>query len=177
MPPKRPHISNIWDFAADRAADGLLPRNKDDREVWRCSLYKVSKKTFKYVLKGDIRQPIKYLKICYGINVLSIIQIHKSRDKAGAKTITDFMKVNVARSAKRRRLGSGYKSLNKSLLLEVFCRLITYDNLLFNLCRSPAFRTFFEIINSEANNLLHRSLFIIATELEEDFAKKKPMIK
>ena len=35
--------------------------------------------------------------------------------------------------------GSGYKSLNKSLFLEVFYRLIAYNNLLFNLCRSFTF--------------------------------------
>ena len=78
MPPKRPRISNIWDFAADRAADGSLPQNKDDREVWCCSLCKASKKTFEYILEGGTKQPIKHLKICYGTNVLSIIQIHKS---------------------------------------------------------------------------------------------------
>ena len=69
--------------------------------------------------------------------------------------IIDFIKADVARSTKRRRLGSGYKSLDKSLFLEVFYRLITYNNLLFNFCRSPAFWTFFKIINLEANDLLY----------------------
>ena len=177
MPLKHLYIFNIWDFTADKAADGSLPQNKDNREVWHYLLCKANKRTFKYVLKGGTRQPIKYLKIYYSTNMLSIIQIHKNCDKTGIKTIIDFIKVNVVKSIKYHRFGNGYKNLNKSLLLEIFCRLIAYNNLLFNLCRSPAFQIFLKIINLKANNLLHQSLSTIAIELEEDLAKKKPIIK
>ena len=71
--------------------------------------------------------------------MLFIIQIHKNCDKIGVRTITDFIKINMAKSIKYRQLGSGYKNLNKSLFLEIFYRLIIYNNLLFNFCRSPAF--------------------------------------
>ena len=109
--------------------------------------------------------------------MLSIIQIHKSYNKINIKTITDFIKINMTRSIKYRQLRSGYKIFNKSLLLEAFYRLITHNNLLFNLCKSPAFQTFLKIINPEANNLLHQSPSAITIELEEDSTKKKPIIK
>ena len=65
--------------------------------------------------------------------MLSIIQIYKNYDKIGAKTITNFIKIDMVRFSKRCWLGNRYKSFNKFLLLEAFYRLITYDNLLFNL--------------------------------------------
>ena len=83
----------------------------------------------------------------------------------------------MARSAKHHQFGNKYKSLNKSLLLEIFCRLITYNNLLYNLYKSFTFQIFLKIINLKANNLLHQFLSAITTELEEDFTKKKPVIK
>ena len=45
------------------------------------------------------------------------------------------MKVDVVKSIKHRWFGNGYKSLDKSLFIEIFCRLIAYDNLLFNFYR------------------------------------------
>ena len=155
MPLKHFFTFNIWDFIINKIVNKSLPQNKNNKKIWYYLLCKANKKTFKYILKRGTKQPIKYFKIYYNTNILFIIQIHKNYDKVGTKIITNFIKINITRSAKHHQLKNKYKNLNKSLLLKIFYRLITYNNLLFNLCRSPTFQIFLEIINLKTNNLLY----------------------
>ena len=140
---KRSRTSECWEYTANLNADGNLPRNASNREIWRClPCVECNCSLKEYDRQGGTHNFQKHLKEKHGIKLLTSVEAKQQQDAQGHRKISEMGSINAAWCIKGRvaERHVALQAVEAGVLQLFFAEMLAGDNLPATLVKSLRFR-------------------------------------